>query len=99
VINSTCFGKGIMQSQKATRSVRELAGADQLRAAGKIIEFEIAKRAFEKGCPREPKQFAYLGATNRLPNLAADDWLDWTALGALFVAVALIPALGVILSR
>jgi len=40
-----------------------------------------------------------LGATNRLPNLGAEDWLDWTALGALFVAVALIPALGVILSR
>jgi hypothetical protein len=98
VINSP-FGKGIMQSQKANRPVSRLAGADQLRAAGKIIEFEVAKKAFEKGGPREPKQFSCLGTTNRLPNLAADDWLDWTALGALFVAVALIPALGVILSR
>ena len=88
-----------MQSQKANDPVSQFAGADQLRAAGKIIEFEIAKNAFEKGCQLEPKQFACLEGTNRLPNLGADDWLDWTALGALFVAVALIPALGVVLCR
>jgi hypothetical protein len=88
----TRFGKvwSIMQSQKA-RAVSQLARADQIVASDKIIEFEIAKQAFEKG--------GCSSATNRLPNLAADDWLDWTALGALFVAVALIPVFGVILIR
>jgi hypothetical protein len=40
-----------------------------------------------------------LSVPSRLPNLAADDWLDWTALGALVVAVTLIPVLSVILFR
>jgi hypothetical protein len=47
----------------------------------------------------ESKQFATLSVPSRLPNLAADDWLDWTALGALVVAVTLIPVLSVILFR
>ena len=96
----TRLGKvlSIMQSQKA-RPVSQLARADQIGVSHKIIEFEIAKQAFEKECQRESKEFAWSTATNRLPNLAADDWLDWTALGALFVAVALIPVFGVVLIR
>ena len=96
----TRFGKvlSIMQNQKA-RPVSQLARADQIGVSDKIIEFEIAKQAFEKGCQRESKQFAWSSATNRLPNLAADDWLDWTALGALFVAITLIPVFGMALIR
>jgi hypothetical protein len=65
----------------------------------KIIEFEIAKAALEQGHQGESKQFVTSTVASRLPNLAADDWLDWTALGALFVAVTLIPAFSVLLFR
>jgi len=33
------------------------------------------------------------GTPSRLPDLALEDWFDWTALGALFGAVALFPFL------
>jgi hypothetical protein len=92
-----------MQSQNTIGSANELARIDQIGSAPvvsrKIIEFEIAKKALEQRHQGESKQYANLSAANRLPNLAADDWLDWTALGALFVAVTLIPALGMILFR
>jgi hypothetical protein len=107
--NKWSDGKGVgfvmskMQSRNAIASVSELARIDQIGSAsvvsGKIIEFEIAKNALEQGHQGESKQFATLSVPSRLPNLAADDWLDWTALGALFVAVTLIPVLSVILFR
>jgi len=39
----------------------------------------------------------YTEASSRLPNLAAEDWCDWTALCALFGAVALFPFLAMLL--
>jgi hypothetical protein len=92
-----------IQSRNTIGAVNQLGRIDQIGSASvdsrKIIEFEIAKAALEQGRQGESKQFATSTAASRLPNLAADDWLDWTALGALFVAVALIPALSVLLFR
>ena len=90
-----------IQSRNGNGGVTEFGRIDQIGSASvdsrKIIEFEIAKKALEQRHQGESKQYANFSAASRLPNLAADDWLDWTALGALFVAVTLIPALGVIL--
>ena len=92
-----------IQSRNENGGVNEFGRIDQIGSAAvdsrKIIEFEIAKAALEQGHQDESKQFATLTVASRLPNLAADDWLDWTALGALFVAVTLIPVLSVLLFR
>jgi len=92
-----------IQSRNAIGSVNELGRIDQTGSASvvsrKIIEFEIAKTALEQGQQVESKQFATWSGASRLPNLAEDDWLDWTALGALFVAVTLIPVLSMLLFR
>jgi hypothetical protein len=92
-----------MQSRSAIGSSNELAKGDQSGSTSfvsrKIIEFEMAKNALEQGSQGDLKQFASLNVTSRLPSLVSDEWLDWTVLGALFVAVTLIPVLGVVLSR
>ena len=92
-----------IQSRNENGRVNEFGRIDPIGSAAvdsrKIIEFEIAKAALEQGHQDESKQFATLTAASRLPNLAADDWLDWTALGALFVAVTLVPVLSVLLFR
>ena len=92
-----------IQSRNGNGGVNEFGRIGQIGSAAvdsrKIIEFEIAKAALEQGHQGESKQFATLSVASRLPNLAADDWLDWTALGALFVAVTLIPVLSVLLFR
>ena len=92
-----------IQSRNGNGAVNEFGRIDQIGSASaesrKIIEFEIAKAALEQGHQGESKQFVTSTVASRLPNLAADDWLDWTALGALFVAVTLIPALSVLLFR
>ena len=92
-----------IQSRNGNAAVSEFGRIDQIGSASvdsrKIIEFEIAKAALEQGHQGESKQFVTSTVASRLPNLVADDWLDWTALGALFVAVTLIPALSVLLFR
>jgi hypothetical protein len=92
-----------IQSRNGNGGVTQFGRIDQIGSASvdsrKIIEFEIAKAALEQGHQGESKQFVTSTVASRLPNLAADDWLDWTALGALFVAVTLIPALSVLLFR
>ena len=90
-----------IQSRNAMGSVDELGdqNGSASGASRKIIEFEIAKTAFEQGQQGESKQFATWSVASQLPNLAADDWLDWTALGALFVAVTLIPVLSMFVFR
>jgi hypothetical protein len=92
-----------MQSRNPIGSSNEIARGDQSGStsfvSGKIIEFEVAKNALEQGSQGDAKQFANLNVTSRLPSLVSDEWLDWTLLGALIVAVTLIPVLGVVLSR
>ena len=64
-----------------------------------IIDFELAKWAMDHG--RQPKRQWWHGTreSRHLPNLAAEDWFEWTALYALFAAVALFPFLAMIFFR
>jgi hypothetical protein len=64
-----------------------------------IIDFELAKWTMDHG--RQPKRPWWHGTreSRHLPNLAAEDWFEWTALYALFAAVALFPFLAMILLR
>jgi hypothetical protein len=62
---------------------------------GKIIDFEFAKRAIDQ--PGRPQQRLWMGESSRLPDLAAEDWFDWTALCALFGGVAVFPFLAILL--
>jgi hypothetical protein len=60
----------------------------------KIIDFEFARQAMDQtGQP----QRLWVGEPSRLPDLAAEDWFDWTALCALFGSVALFPFLAILL--
>jgi hypothetical protein len=64
---------------------------------GKVIDFEFAKRTMDQtGRPRRPHGL-WVGESSRLPDLAAEDWFDWTALCALFGGVALFPFLAILL--
>jgi hypothetical protein len=62
----------------------------------KIIDFEVAKKALSR-TGRSRSVFSEV--SSRLPDLAAEDWFDWTALGALLLAVALFPMLAILLFR
>jgi hypothetical protein len=65
--------------------------------SGKVIDFELAKRAMDQtGRPHRPHRL-WVGESSRLPDLAAEDWFDWTALCALFGGVALFPLLAILL--
>jgi hypothetical protein len=66
---------------------------------GKVINFEVAKCALDHAGRPEQQRSICTGASSRLPNLAGEDWFDWTALCALFGAVALFPFLAMILFR
>jgi hypothetical protein len=59
----------------------------------KIIDFEVAKLAIHRDGQPDRQGSLGAGTPSRLPNLALEDWFDWTALGALFGAVALFPFL------
>ena len=97
---SWLFFKAVRAGLAVKRPYLDSYGSSE-SGGGRIgyIEFEIAKTALEQGQQDESKQFATCSVASRLPNLAADDWLDWTALGALFGAVTLIPVLSMLLFR
>jgi len=59
----------------------------------KIIDFEVAKWAIHRDAQPDRQGSLSAGTPSRLPDLALEDWFDWTALGALFGAVALFPFL------
>jgi hypothetical protein len=60
----------------------------------KVIDFPFARQAMDQtGRP----QRLWVGEPSRLPDLAAEDWFDWTALCALFGSVALFPFLAFLL--
>jgi hypothetical protein len=59
----------------------------------KIIDFEVAKWAIHRDARPDRQGSVGAGTPSRLPDLALEDWFDWTALGALFGAVALFPFL------
>jgi hypothetical protein len=65
--------------------------------SGKIIDFEFAKRAMDQTGPPLRQQRLWVGESSRLPDLAAEDWFDWTALCALFGGVAVFPFLAILL--
>jgi hypothetical protein len=64
---------------------------------GKIIDFEFAKRAIDQTGGPLRQQRLRAGESSRLPDLAAEDWFDWTALCALFGGVAVFPFLAILL--
>ena len=64
---------------------------------GKVIDFEFAKRAMDQTGRPHREQPLWVGESRRLPDLAAEDWLDWAALCALFTGVTLFPFLAIIL--
>ena len=82
---------------KASRSFGKRARSAQLDPdpcmRSKIIDFEGAKRALYRGGQTDGQRPVSAGSWSRLPDLALEDWFDWTALGALFGAVALFPFL------
>jgi hypothetical protein len=63
----------------------------------KVIDFEFARRAMDQTGRPYRQQRLWLGEPSRLPDLAAEDWFDWTALCALFGGVALFPFLAILL--
>jgi hypothetical protein len=63
---------------------------------GKIIDFEFAKRAIDQTGRPHREQRLWMGESSRLPDLAAEDWFDWTALWALFGGVAVFPFLAIL---
>ena len=63
---------------------------------GKIIDFEFAKRAIDQTGRPLRQQGLWVGESSRLPDLAAEDWFDWTALCALFGGVAVFPFLAIL---
>jgi hypothetical protein len=63
----------------------------------KVIDFEFAKRSMDQIRQPHRQHGLWLGESSRLPDLAAEDWFDWTALCALFGAVALFPFLAILL--
>ena len=63
----------------------------------KIIDFAVAKWVMDQAGHHQRQCAVYTEASSRLPNLAAEDWCDWTALCALFGAVALFPFLAMLL--
>lgn len=62
----------------------------------KIIDFEGAKWALYRGGQTDGQRPVNAGGWSRLPDLALEDWFDWTALCVLFGAVALFPFLAMI---
>jgi hypothetical protein len=64
---------------------------------GKVIDFEFAKRAIQQTGQPHRQYRLWAGESSPLPNLAAEDWFDWTALCALFAGVALFPFLAILL--
>jgi hypothetical protein len=82
---------------KASRSFGKRARSAQLDPdpcmRSKIIDFEVAKWAIHRDAQPDRQGSLSAGTPSRLPDLALEDWFDWTALGALFGAVALFPFL------
>ena len=80
---------------KASRSFGKRARSAQLdpdpSMRSKIIDFEVAKWAIHRDAQPDRQGSLSAGTPSRLPDLALEDWFDWTALGALFGAVALFP--------
>jgi len=64
----------------------------------KVIDFEGAKRALYRGEQTDGQRPVGAAGWSRLPDLALEDWFDWTALCVLFGAVALFPFLAMIFS-
>jgi hypothetical protein len=64
---------------------------------GKVIDFEFAKRAMDQTGRSHRQHRLWVRESSRLPDLAAEDWFDWTALCALFGGVALLPFLAILL--
>jgi hypothetical protein len=62
-----------------------------------IIDFELAKWAMDQAGKCERQRWPGTRDSRQLPNLAAEDWFEWTAVCALFGAVALFPFLAMIL--
>jgi len=64
---------------------------------GKVIHFEFAKQTMDQTGRPHRQHGLWVGESSRLPDLAAEDWFDLTALCALFGGVALFPFVAILL--
>jgi hypothetical protein len=89
------LGMGLEEWSDGSLARAQLTSDPDLR--GKVIDFDFARRAMDQaGQPRRQHRL-WVGESNRLPNLGAEDWFDWVALCVLFGGVALFPFLAILL--
>jgi hypothetical protein len=85
---------GMQSAESSDRSLGRAQRKLESVLRSKVIDFEFARQAMDQtGQP----QRLWVGEPSRLPDLAAEDWFDWTALCALFASVALFPFLAILL--